>query len=94
MKDIAANLDPGKGALFVQILEMTPDRALKALSPHGGVVLKTSLDETKEQVLRDALQKATRQASPRLGGIGAPRSDLTGRLSDGIVVVSRRSVSW
>jgi len=32
---------------------------LKALSPYGGVVLKTSICETKEQVLRDALQNAT-----------------------------------
>jgi len=31
---------------------------LKEISAFGGVVLKTSLDETKEQVLRDALEKA------------------------------------
>lgn len=44
MKDLAANLDPGKGALFVQILEMTPEKALKVLSPYGGVLLKSSID--------------------------------------------------
>jgi uncharacterized membrane protein len=59
MKDLAANLEPGKGALFVLIQEMTADKVLKEISSYGGVVLKTSLDETKEQVLRDALQKAT-----------------------------------
>ena len=58
MKELAANLDPGKAALFVLIQEMTADKVLKEISAHGGVVLKTSLDETKEQVLRDALQKA------------------------------------
>jgi uncharacterized membrane protein len=42
--NLAANLDPGKGALFVQILEMPPEKALKVLSPYGGVVLKTSID--------------------------------------------------
>ncbi|NVD38255.1 hypothetical protein BLJAPNOD_03554 [Ensifer sp. M14] len=57
MKDLAANLQPGNGALFVLIKEMTADKVLKELAPYGGVVLKTSLDETKEQVLRDALEK-------------------------------------
>ncbi len=59
MKDLAANLDPGKAALFVLIQEMTADKVLKEISHYGGVVLKTSLDETKEEVLREALQKAT-----------------------------------
>jgi len=39
------------------VREMTADKVLKEISGYGGVVLKTSLDETKEQVLRDALQK-------------------------------------
>jgi uncharacterized membrane protein len=59
MKELAANLHAGNGALFVLIQEMTADKVLKEISPFGGVVLKTSLDETKEQVLRDALQKTT-----------------------------------
>jgi uncharacterized membrane protein len=41
---------------------MTADKVLKEISSYGGVVLKTSLDETKEQVLRDALEKATAAA--------------------------------
>ncbi|MNW06527.1 hypothetical protein D3C71_2029540 [compost metagenome] len=57
MKDLATNLQPGNAALFVLIKEMTADKVLKELAPYGGVVLKTSLDETKEQVLRDALEK-------------------------------------
>jgi uncharacterized membrane protein len=59
MKDLAANLQPGNAALFVLVQEMTADKVLKEISAFGGVVLKTSLDETKEQVLRDALEKAT-----------------------------------
>ncbi|MDM9625599.1 DUF1269 domain-containing protein [Rhizobium sp. S152] len=58
MKELANNLQPGNAALFVLIQEMTADKVLKEISPFGGIVLKTSLDETKEQVLRDALQKA------------------------------------
>ncbi|HMF69120.1 MAG TPA: DUF1269 domain-containing protein [Phyllobacterium sp.] len=59
MKDLAANIQPGNAALFVLVQSMTADKVLKDISGYGGVVLKTSLDETKEQVLRDALQKAT-----------------------------------
>jgi uncharacterized membrane protein len=62
MKDLAANLQPGNAALFVLVQEMTADKVLKEISSYGGVVLKTSLDETKEQVLRDALEKATAAA--------------------------------
>lgn len=57
MKDLASSLQPGNAALFVLVQEMTADKLLKELSGFGGVVLKTSLDETKEQTLRDALQK-------------------------------------
>jgi uncharacterized membrane protein len=59
MKELAASIQPGNAALFVLVQSMTADKVLKDISGYGGVVLKTSLDETKEQVLRDALQKAT-----------------------------------
>jgi uncharacterized membrane protein len=58
MKELSASLQPGNGALFVLVKDMTADKVLKEISGYGGVVLKTSLDETKEQVLRDVLQKA------------------------------------
>jgi uncharacterized membrane protein len=57
MKGLAESIQPGNGALFLLVQEMTTDKVLKEISGFGGVVLKTSLDETKEQVLRDALQK-------------------------------------
>jgi uncharacterized membrane protein len=41
---------------------MTADKVLKEIKDAGGVVLKTSLDETKEQ--RDALAKATAPEAP------------------------------
>jgi uncharacterized membrane protein len=59
MKDLASNLQPENAALFVLVQEMTADKVLKEISGFGGVVLRTSLDETKEQILRDALQKAS-----------------------------------
>ena len=59
MRDLSASLQPGNAALFVLVQEMTGDKVLKQIEGFGGVVLKTSLDETKEQILRDALQRAS-----------------------------------
>lgn len=64
MKDLSASIEPGNGALFLLVQEMTSDKVLKRIQDFGGVVLKTSLDETKEQVLRDALQRASAETTP------------------------------
>jgi len=58
MKELSATLQPGNAALFVLIKTMTADKVLKDIKDAGGVVLKTSLDETKEKALRDALASA------------------------------------
>ena len=58
MKDLSASMQPGNAALFVLIKNMTPDKVLREIQDAGGTVLKTSLDDTKEQQLRDALAKA------------------------------------
>lgn len=58
MKELSASLHPGNAALFVLIKNMTADKVLNEIKDAGGVVLKTSLDETKEKILRDALASA------------------------------------
>jgi uncharacterized membrane protein len=58
MKELSATLQPGNAALFVLIKSMTADKVLREIKDAGGVVLKTSLDETKEKALRDALASA------------------------------------
>ena len=63
MKELAAKLQPGNAALFVLIKEMTADKVLREIQDAGGTVLKTSLDDTKEKQLRDALAKAS-EAEP------------------------------
>ena len=65
MKELSATLQPGNAALFVLIKNMTADKVLKEIQDAGGVVLKTSLDETKEKVLRDALASAQRDRGQR-----------------------------
>jgi uncharacterized membrane protein len=69
MKELSASLQPGNAALFVLVQEVTADKVLKDIERFGGGVLKTSLDETKEQVLRDALQRASAEQEK-----GAPAS--------------------
>ena len=59
MKELASSVQPGNAVLFVLIKHMTADKVLNEIKDAGGVVLKTSLDENREQILRDALAKAT-----------------------------------
>ena len=55
MKDLSQALQPDNAALFLLIRKMTTDKVLEDLKGVGGTVLRTSLDHTKEQALRDAL---------------------------------------
>ena len=66
MKELAAGLQPGNAALFVLVNKMTGDKVLEALRGTGGMVLKTSLDHTREQALRDALAGVS-AAAPEAG---------------------------
>ena len=69
MKDLAASIQPDNAALFVEFKKMTDDKVLEAIKGTGGVVLKTSLDHTKEQALRDAIA-----ATPPPAATGTPTS--------------------
>jgi uncharacterized membrane protein len=48
-------LKPGTSALFLVIEKVTPDKAIEALRPYGGTVLKTSLSEETEKELQAEL---------------------------------------
>lgn len=77
MKELSANLQPGNAALFLLITKMTGDKVLEAVRGTGGVVLKTSLDHSQEQKLRDALSatgssSAAQEAPPAAEGTGTP----------------------
>lgn len=49
-------LKPGTSALFMVIAQATPDKAIAALQPYGGTVIKTSLSEEDTKKLQDALE--------------------------------------
>jgi uncharacterized membrane protein len=57
MKGVAASINPGNAALFLLIKNMTTDKVVAGLQPFGGTVLRTSLDQSKEKELRDALDE-------------------------------------
>jgi len=65
MEQLAESIHPGDAALFVLIRE---SKVLEQIKEFGGVVLKTSLTDAKEQALRDALAGAAASdaAHPRL----------------------------
>jgi uncharacterized membrane protein len=63
MKQLAESIKPGDAALFVLIKEMTADKVVAQIKNFGGVVLQTSLDETKEQALRAALAAGVSSAA-------------------------------
>jgi uncharacterized membrane protein len=66
MKELSTSLQPGNAALFVLVKRVTGDKVLDAIKGTGGVVLKTSLDHSREQALRDALAGVT-AAAPEAG---------------------------
>ena len=48
-------LQPGTSALFMVVEKVTPDKAVDALAPFGGTVLKSSLSKDAERELQEAL---------------------------------------
>jgi len=57
MKSIAAQLEPGKAAVFALTSQGNVDKVLPEISKFSGQVLQTSLNSEGEQMLRDALEK-------------------------------------
>jgi uncharacterized membrane protein len=55
MRDVGQTLDSGRAALFLLIRKMTADKVVAELQGTGGTVLRSSFDETKEEMLRAAL---------------------------------------
>jgi uncharacterized membrane protein len=59
-------VQPGTSALFLIVEEVTPDKAVEAMSRFGGTVLKSSMTKDKEAELQTALhgqQTATATAT-------------------------------
>jgi uncharacterized membrane protein len=55
MKKLSESVQPENAALFLLVRKVTGEKVLEALKGTGGTVLQTSLDDSKEKALRDAL---------------------------------------
>ncbi|GAA0420229.1 membrane protein [Actinoplanes capillaceus] len=61
-KQVRDMLQPGTSALFLIVEQVTPDKAIQALSQFGGTVLKSSLSKEAEAELQDALHGSEQSA--------------------------------
>jgi len=61
MKDVATVLQPGQAALFILADRAASDKVIDKLSAHGGRIIRTNLDTSKETELRAAFDKARTQ---------------------------------
>jgi uncharacterized membrane protein len=62
MKGVSESIKPGNAALFLLIKKMTADKVVAGLQQFGGTVLRTSLDQSKEKELREALDEHLKAA--------------------------------
>ncbi|GAB4354136.1 MAG: DUF1269 domain-containing protein [Oricola sp.] len=61
MKKVAAVLKPGQAALFIMARKTSSDRVLQKLGETGGRIIRTNLDVSQEERVREAFEKS-RQA--------------------------------
>lgn len=62
MRQVGAELTPGKAALFVLVVSSTPEKVLPQVAPYGGHIITTSLSPEAETNLREAAQAAAASA--------------------------------
>ena len=66
-------VQPGTSALFLIVEQVTPDKAVEALSRFGGTVLKSSLPKETEEQLQEALHSgAATQEITEETTVGSP----------------------
>lgn len=58
MRRVTEMLKPGQAALFMMSRSSVSDRVIEELAELGGEVVRTNLDSTKEQAVRDAFAAA------------------------------------
>ena len=61
MKDVAEVLQPGQAALFIMAERASSDKVLGAMAKKGGSVIRTNLDTSQEQKVRDAFAAAEQE---------------------------------
>ena len=59
MKELGQTITEGTSALFVLVRKATPDKVLEELKGFKGKIIKTSLTEDREEVLRKVLEETS-----------------------------------
>jgi uncharacterized membrane protein len=63
MKELGEKLRPGGAALFVLVLDGTPDKVIPEMTQFGGQIIRTSLSAEQEEQLRGLVEHAQRPAA-------------------------------
>ncbi|MFI6499940.1 DUF1269 domain-containing protein [Nonomuraea typhae] len=61
MKELGEKMAPGTAALFLLVVQSTPDKVIEQVGPYGGEIIKTSLSTEDEKHLKETVA-AARQA--------------------------------
>ncbi|MEV4391068.1 DUF1269 domain-containing protein [Nonomuraea sp. NPDC049607] len=56
MRELADTLEPGTAALFVLVVQSTPDKVIPQIQSYGGHVIQTSLNREEEAQLREMME--------------------------------------
>lgn len=65
MKQLGQKLQPGGAALFLLVMESTPDKVIAEVASYGGEIMQTSLNQQEEADLREAVQAVQAGARDR-----------------------------
>ncbi|GAA2405518.1 DUF1269 domain-containing protein [Nonomuraea africana] len=65
MKDLGQRLQPGGAALFLLVIQSTPDKVVAEVAPYGGEIIQTSLSAEAEAALRESVEAARSAAAAR-----------------------------
>jgi uncharacterized membrane protein len=75
MRQVADVLQPGQAALFILANRVSSERVIDGIAKHGGRVLRTNLDTSQEQKLREAFEKAAKAPEVQAAAAGAAAPD-------------------
>jgi uncharacterized membrane protein len=64
MKEVSGEISEGEAVLFVLVKKVTGDKVLDGIKGSGGRILQTSLDHTREDRLRKALEGHVASEAP------------------------------
>ncbi|NUR85220.1 MAG: DUF1269 domain-containing protein, partial [Nonomuraea sp.] len=62
MKQLGDKMEPGTAALFLLVVDSTPDKVIPDIAQYGGHIMKTSLSHDQEEQLKETVAAAQTSA--------------------------------